>query len=150
MTNVHFGYGRTRRPKNIAGPDGTAARSLRAYKTENQRFLTIYNTGDTSVTKVEVRLTAAMSDAAKDEPEQILDNGNPIPNPAYESRWITLQEIDPTQDPEVLVDVGVPSGRMKQIEILGVDSVRVTFVELQGQNLANQQVGEVYLACSTF
>ena len=150
MTNVHFGYGRTRRPKNIAGPDGTVAQPGRAYKTENQRFLTIYNTGEHSVTQVEVRLTASMSDDAKDEPEQIDDNGNPIANPAYESRWITLQELDQTQDPPAFANVGVAAGSIKQIEILGVDSVRVTY-DLQRQvGLAPATFGEVYLACSTF
>ena len=55
MTNVHFGYGRTRRPKNIAGPDGTSASTAlgtgvgeedqppttasHGLATENQRFL---------------------------------------------------------------------------------------------------------------
>ena len=149
MTNVHFGYGRTRRPKNIAGPDGTVAQPGRAYKTENQRFLTIYNTGENPVTQVEVRLTASMSDDAKDEPE-LLENGNP--NPAYEGRWITLEELDQTQDPPVFVDVGVAAGKIKQIEILGVDSVRVTYALLAGdpQALVPQTVGQVYLACSTF
>ena len=55
MTNVHFGYGRTRRPKNLAGPDGTSASAAlgtgagaedapptlasHGLATENQRFL---------------------------------------------------------------------------------------------------------------
>lgn len=54
MTNVHFSYGRTRRPKNIAGSDATSAKgalgtgvakgaapnaAAHGLATENQRFL---------------------------------------------------------------------------------------------------------------
>ena len=55
--NVYGGYGRTRRPKNIAGPDGTNAKDNTAYKTENQRFL-IIQTGAHTVTKLEADLAA--------------------------------------------------------------------------------------------
>jgi len=61
INTVYQGYGRTRRPKNIAGPDGTAIASLggianaanpanvaSTYRTENQRFLHLA-TGDGTI-----------------------------------------------------------------------------------------------------
>ena len=58
MTNVHHGYGRTRRPKNIAGPDGTAATPGTEYRTENQRFLIVVNANNAAITAVNIHLTA--------------------------------------------------------------------------------------------
>ena len=58
MTNVHHGYGRTRRPKNIAGPDGTAATPGVEYKTENQRFLIVVNGNANEITAVNIHLNA--------------------------------------------------------------------------------------------
>ena len=59
--NVYSGYGRTRRPKNIAGPDGTNANHNTAYKTENQRFL-IIQAGAHAVTKLEADLASSPAD----------------------------------------------------------------------------------------
>jgi hypothetical protein len=131
MTNVHFGYGRTRRPKNIAGPDGTPAVSQTLYRTENQRFLTVHNASAQTVTAVQVRIAAAVTGLAN-EPSKlatlferdsqgtlVLDNeGNPVP-------------------------VTVAAGEIRQFEILGADEVSVTHGAVGVGNL-------VYLACSTF
>lgn len=131
MTNVHFGYGRTRRPKNIAGPDGTPAASDTLYKTENQRFLTVHNASAVDVTAVQLRLTAAVTNA----------QGEP-------SKLATLFERDP-QGTLVLdnqgnaVPVTVAAGEIRQFEILGADEVSVTHTAVGEANL-------IYLACSTF
>ena len=65
--NVYGGYGRTRRPKNIAGSDGTVADHLGVYKTENQRFL-IIQAGAANVTKLEVDLYATPAGTWTDFP----------------------------------------------------------------------------------
>jgi len=54
---VHQGYGRTRRPVNIAGPDGTVAADNTAYRTDNQRYL-IIQAGAHAVTKLEADLAS--------------------------------------------------------------------------------------------
>ena len=123
MTNVHFGYGRTRRPKNIAGPDGTPAVSETFYRTENQRFLTVHNASAVAVTAVQVRIAAAGANTAtlfeRDSTgELVLDNGQPVP-------------------------VTVAAGEIRQFEILGADQVSVTHAAANAGNL-------VFLACSTF
>ena len=131
MTNVHFGYGRTRRPKNIAGPDGTPAVSQTLYRTENQRFLTVHNASAVDVTAVQLRLAAAVTGV----------NGEP-------SKLATLFERDP-QGTLVLdnqgnaVPVTVAAGEIRQFEILGADEVSVTHNAAGQNNL-------IYLACSTF
>ena len=121
MTNVHFGYGRTRRPKNIAGPDGTPAVSQTFYRTENQRFLTVHNASAAAVTAVQVRIAAAGANTVtlfeRDSTgELVLNAGQPVP-------------------------VTVAAGEIRQFEILGADQVSVTH---------NADPNLVFLACSTF
>jgi hypothetical protein len=65
INTVYQGYGRTRRPKNIAGPDGTAVATLAdiaaaanaanvasTYRTENQRFLHLATGAGTTIAQL--------------------------------------------------------------------------------------------------
>jgi len=119
-------WGRTRRPKNIAGIDGTTiafslsrtglqasgATSNGCYKTENQRFLHIACSGSSTVSKVYGFLYATQC-------------------------WTEIMLVDPT-DSTNRDSVVVGNDQLVIVEISGVDAVAVS------------GTGSVYLAASTF
>ena len=127
----HTGYGRTRRPKNITGADGTAVSGSNAsalqtltasahhvasngiYETENQRFLHIHASGSSSgCTNVYTYLYATQ-------------------------RWSELVLIDPTDGSRNSVVCG--ANQHVVVEIAGADLVAFA-----------TSPGGVYAAGSTF
>tara|TARA_R100000030_G_scaffold46955_2_gene35508 strand:- start:783 stop:1175 length:393 start_codon:yes stop_codon:yes gene_type:complete len=122
-------WGRTRRPKNLAGNDGTAVGTVKgltslqtssltpqsgAYKTENQRYLHVIPSGSSGTHQVDHVYGYNYAAAS----------------------WVELKTVNPTDGTRDVISVS--GNELVVVDIYGVDLISVA------------GTGSIYLAGSTF
>ena len=122
-------WGRTRRPKNLAGKDGTPVGTVKgltslqtssltpisgAYRTENQRYLHIIPSGSGGTNRVD----------------------NVYGYNYAAASWVELKTVDPTDGNRDTISVS--ANELVVIDIYGIDLISVA------------GTGSIYLAGSTF
>ena len=134
-------WGRTRRPKNIAGPDGTAVTLENApttsatagYRTENQRFLHVWLDANSGSDTIQIY---AFNYAVAKWAKLMV----PLGAPANATGDMDAKTVTNSYVPALLTSSTTESHYI--FDIAGID--RVAFVK------SGSSTVEIYAACSTF